>query len=211
VRLPARKSLMLLVVIGFGVVTAAAAQVRFEAGPAVGWYSPLGSFAAPAYYSSSLPLSPGDLAGPTVGAQARLWLGNRLGIQMEATAAYSQVGGGNTPAGPLPATSARVYIGTTQLLYDLMGSNRRSRLWLSGGVGVVNHGGEAYLTYQRRTHLAGALGLGASVPIGPKFRFALGLTTLAYGMDVRDALGNQVEHGTQFDAQLQTGLSWGWR
>ncbi len=206
-----RWSTVLLAAAGLGSAGAASAQVRFEAGPVVGVYAPLGSFRPPPFFSTGLPGSPSDLAGPTVGAAARLWAGRHLGVQLEVAAAYSHVGGGATPAGVLPGTSARVCIGTAQLLVNLLGSTGPRRVWLSGGSGLVNHGGEAYGPYQGRTHLAGVLGVGASLPIGAKLSFSAGLTTLLYSMAIRDAMGNKVESGTQFDGQLATGLSWNWR
>ena len=191
--------------------SATAAQTRVEVGPILGLYAPLGSFGPAVYYSTALPNDPADLSGVAVGGQARWWVTPRVGLQADATVAFSRVGGGPTPIGVLPATAARVFTGSAQVLYSVLVGGDRRRIWVSAGAGVVRHGGAAYRPYGSPIQLAGAFGIGSTFPLGRKLSVLAGATALLYQLNVRDSVGTSLEHGTQFDARLQTGISWTWR
>jgi hypothetical protein len=134
----------------------AAAQSRWELGPLVAAYIPTGSFQPAPYYSTALPSDPGDMAGVAWGARGKLWFTPRLGLQIQAAVSSTNVGGGPSPAGLLRPTPVRVLALTAQGLYDLHLSPS-SRVWISAGGGLIQHGGAAYEPYGSPTNAAGVL------------------------------------------------------
>ena len=202
-------------VLGALVITAVqpapvAAQSRFELGPLVAFYRPAGTFRSAPYYDVVLPNSPRDLAGFAWGAQGRLWLSSRTGVQLQVAQACSNVGGGNTPAGPYPPRQARVLTLSVQGLYNVLPTplGEGSRLWLSAGFGLVRHGGSAYARYGSPAQLASVVGLGYAKPIARRLTATLGLSTSLYYIDVSDNNGTSIEHGFQADGLLHAGLIW---
>ena len=189
------------------------AQTAIEAGPVFGYYRPTGTFKPAPVYSIALPRSPQDLSGVAWGGQARIWLGPRIGAEIQVTTAASTKGVVNTPAGPMGPISARVTTGTAQLLYDFLPTSAGSRAWLSAGPGVVRHGGEAYAGVGSQTDLAGAAGLGGSISISRAVRAAAGVTALFYSYDVAmpadlRAAGESLQKGFQSDVLVSVGVTW---
>jgi hypothetical protein len=191
-------------------VPATAAQTRFEVEPLVALYAPLGGFKLAPYYTTSLPNSPGDLTGLAWGGQGRLWFTPQVGVQLEVASSASRVGGGNTPGGPVASSAARVLTASVQVLYNPALAAHRPRVWLSGGVGIVRHGGAVYAPYGAPVQFATALGFGSAIPLRPGLQANLGVTTLLYSIDVSDSAGTSLEHGFQVDPLIHAGLSWGW-
>jgi hypothetical protein len=190
---------------------AASAQARVELGPFLAFYTPLSSFELAPYYTTRLPHSPGDLSGAAWGGEARLWLTQRAGLQLQIAAASSTVGGGNTPGGPASSTPARVLTASAQALYTVPPCAHTARIWIGGGLGVVRHGGAAYAPYRAPTQLATVLGLGSAIPIGRHLNATVGVTTFLYSIDVSDSAGTALEHGAQVDPLVHAGLAWSWR
>ena len=188
----------------------AAAQTRLEVGALLGLYAPASSFQPASYYSTALPNSPSDLAGLAWGGQGRLWLSLRFGMQLQVASASSNVGGGNTPGGPAPATPARVLTTSAQLAYKLLAPANGAQVWCSAGPGLVRHGGPAYSRYGSPTQFATAFGLGSAVPISSRLSADFGLTTFLYNLDVSDSTGASLEHGFQVDPLLHAGITLHW-
>jgi hypothetical protein len=203
--------LLLLVAAGAVVPRSAPGQARFELGPLLTAYTPLGSFEPAPYYSTALPNTPGDLGGIGWGGEGRVWLSHRAGIQLQFARTSSSVGGGNTPAGPAASTPASVLTISAQALYDLSpGTPGRVRLWLGAGAGVVRHGGTAYARYGNPAQVATALSFGSAFPLHGRLSAHLGVTTLFYYIDVSDSMGTSLEHGFQLDPLFHAGFDWGW-
>jgi hypothetical protein len=147
------------------------------------------------------------MTGLAWGAQGRLWVTRRVGLQLQIASASSSVGGGTTPVGVLTPTPVRVMTGTAQVLFDLHPAGA-TRLWVSSGVGLVRHGGLAYARYGSPTQATGVLGLGSSIPLHRHLKVSLGLTTLLYSFTLRDSAATAVERGFQVDALAHLGLVW---
>lgn len=188
----------------------APAQIRVDVGPLLALYAPIGEFQPAPYYTTSLPNSPGDLTGVAWGGQVRAWFTEKFGIQLQVASASSAVGGGNTPAGPVPSTPARVLTASAQGLYVVSAPSRRARLWVSAGAGLLRHGGAAYARYGAPVQAATALGLGSAIPMSRHLRANIGVTTFFYYIDVSDSAGTSLEHGFQVDPLIHAGLSWAW-
>jgi hypothetical protein len=178
----------------------------------VGLFAPLGSFRAQSFYSSGLPHTPQDLTGPDFGVQARLWPLSHFGFQLDGRIAFSHVGGGGTPIGVLPTTSARIFSGSGQLLYRVTSGEAPVRLWFSGGAGVVQFGGRAYSTFTGRTRPAGVFGVASAIPLHAGLDLNVGLSGFVYGLDLQDTSVQGLQQGgSELDLRLQTGISWTWR
>jgi hypothetical protein len=191
----------------------ASGQVRFEVGPVLGFYAPVGSFATPDFYSTALPIKPSDLSGLAYGGEGRLWLTPRFGFQVQGAVASSRFGGGMAvPSGYVTSpVDAQVVTVTAQVLYRP--APWRSSLSLSAGYGVVHYGGDAYAGMQGLTSLAAVLGLGIDVPLGRRLTATLGVTSLLYSLNVRDpgagVVGSTVQRGFRIDVLPHVTLAWG--
>jgi hypothetical protein len=203
-----RRQLLLLGLVS-GLLVAPRLQAQgIELGPGAGVYLPMGSFQDPAYFTTSLPEDPSDLAALALGVHARVRIATRLGVQLEATSALSHVGGGPTPSGQLPAKSARVVLATLQATYHLTLPARRTQVWIAAGPGLVHYSGSAYSPLGSPTLLAGVAGVGASVPALRPIRAELTAGLAVYRLNLRDRVGATLERGMQFDARVTAGLSW---
>jgi hypothetical protein len=200
-RMHTRSCVMFIVGVAIAAPTPAAAQVRFELGPFVAAYAPLGSFRAGDYVSTALPIKPSDLSGLAWGGQGRLWVTPRVGIQVQAAVANSRFGGGvPTPGGFITTPKdATVVTLTAQVAYRPLRSS--PAVVLSAGVGMVRHGGEAYdwPAFQGLNPLAVAVGLASDFHITHWLTATLGVTTLLYDLDVHDSFNQHFERGLQAD------------
>ena len=150
------------------------------------------------------------MGGVAWGAEGRVWLSPRLGIQLEGTVAASRFGGGAFTPGGFVTTpkDAQVVTVTGQVVYRPVRAGYP--LWLSAGVGVVRYGGEAYAVtgVGTPTTPAAALGLGSDVHIGRRLTATVGVVTLLYSLHVTDDLGQSYQQGFQTDILAHVGLAW---
>jgi hypothetical protein len=199
-------------VVGFS--TPVCAQTTIDVGPLLGYYRPLGDFAASSVYSTSLPSVPSDLRAVTRGGAVHISFGRRLAVEGQLSVANSTVPGGNTPAGPSGPTEAQELVATLQGQYDVSPAPERLHLWLGVGPGLIRHGGDAYAKYGSPVSMGGALGVGIAVPIRFHLQLAAGATMLRYPFDVKmppELQGNpgSLQHGVQTDALIHLGVRWG--
>jgi hypothetical protein len=179
-----------------------------EVGPAVGGLLPLGSaYENPAYFRTDLPTNPGDLSGFLVGAHLRLRFGWG-GLQVEASQAYSSVGGGATPIGLLSPARVKVQLASVQALHYWTPRTHRTQGWLGLGPGLVRYTGGAYSHLDAPTQVAGVVGSGLSVPLVGSLRAEVTGSLTVYHLRVRDSQGASLESGIQFDSRLGLGLGW---
>jgi hypothetical protein len=194
------------------------AQSSIELAPFFGYYRPMGSFAPASVYSTSLPNKPSDLSGVAWGVEARSWISERLGVQLQAAVANSTMPEVTTPGGAMGPYSAQVLIVTAQAQYDLSPSPERYRIWVSAGPGLIRHGGDAYAIAGVGSPITvgAALGMGLNIPIASRLSATVGAETLLYHLDIKfppELRGNpgSLESGFQSDLLLHVGLAWRWR
>ncbi|MEP6729889.1 MAG: hypothetical protein ABJE10_04580 [bacterium] len=219
-----RRSLGLVTLASIAVGAPLHAQASFDVGPLVGYYSPIGHFDPASVYSTALPQTPSDLRGLALGGDAQMWFTRRLGLDVQAAVSNSTIDGGATPcaycslAGPSSAqrvpTAAQVVIVTAQARYDISYRPETYRFFVSGGAGVVRHGGDAYARYGSPTSPAGAFGMGFSIPVVSGFNFSAGASAMLYPFDLpmpMELRGNpgSLQHGFQTDVLFHVGLHWG--
>lgn len=206
-----------------GVTRDAAAQMKIEVSATLGYYSPMGSFKPAEQSPTFLPSDPGALSGAAFGGELRVWMTSRIGAQVEATTtstSFRYAGpmlDGAPVGGTLPIdesvgpSQVRISSATAQLLYQVIGNPASARFWLSAGGAAVRHGGSAYARFGNPVNYGGALGLGSTFHIKGPLSAELGLTTLIYRMNVTDPNEPGLsERGTQVDALIHTGVSYGW-
>lgn len=191
----------------------AAAQATVEVGPLLGHFRPLGSFESATVYSTALPVAPRDLSGLAVGGEARIWFGARVGGELRASVARSTVPSVSTPGGPSPSTPARVTTLSAQALFTIAGTPGRNQVWLSGGLGVVRHGGKAYEPYTSLTDPGPIAGAGVRLGVTHRLQITGGISAVTYMFDMPmpPALRlnpGSLERGRQLDLLFHLGMSW---
>lgn len=208
-----RCSALAVAISSVALANAAVAQVKVELGATIGRYSPMASFQPAAVYSTGLPNNPGELGGLTLGGQLRLWVAPRIGFQLAGTTTSSTVGGGNTPEGEAPTTSARVSTGSVELLFRLTSDGSRARAWFGAGGGAIQHGGSTYAQFGNPVNYGGVLGVGSAIRIVGGLSADAGVSWMIYNLNIRGSELNNpglMERGTQADMLLRTGLSYSW-
>ena len=198
----------------FHVVLAAslAAQTSLSVGPYLGYYRPFGQFEPASVSSTSLPREPQDLAGVALGGEAEAWFGRHFGASVDAAVTRSSVGMTITPAGPRGPTSAHVETVVAQALVGLprlLGPHS----WISGGVGMVRHTGDAYATLSSLSQGAGVIGGGTRVDLNHRVSLTAGVTTLWYMLNIPmppelRANPGSLERGRQLDVTFRLAASW---
>ena len=146
---------------------AVAAQVRYEVAPYIGLYLPLGSML------QAIPPSPGFAgSGSTVtqrtslawGGHVTAWLSHRVGL--EGTLSYAPSGVNMTCGDPNGcARDGRVLVGSVKVVMPLAFATILRAVHVSGGIGVVDHGGPAYKSVARTTSAAPTVGAGVALRV----------------------------------------------
>lgn len=206
------RRLFLLIVTCCGLpFSQASAQVNVEVGPLVAYYRPIGEFGENSLHSTRLPKAPSDLSGLAYGAEARIWSGHRFGVQVQASVASSTVGAVATPGGLKPPATARVLVVSAQGLYAISPVESPVSIWVSGGPGLVHHGGEVYDGLSSTTDLAGVLGVGGRASLPGGLSASAGLAGLFYSFDIpwdQTVEAGPLQHGFRKDLLLHLGISW---
>jgi hypothetical protein len=201
-----------LVVAHMLIGTSLAAQTSVSVGPYVGYYRPFGHFDPASVYITGMPTTPQDLSGAAFGGEADAWFGRRLGASIEAGVSQSTVPAEHTPEGVRGPTSAHVETVVAQALVALPRSVG-THSWISAGLGMVRHAGNAYASVGPASAVAGVLGAGSSFDMNDHIAITAGITTLWYVLDIpmpaplRQNPGS-LERGLQIDATFRVGARW---
>jgi hypothetical protein len=191
----------------------ASAQTRVEIGPLLGYFRPFGNFEPSSVYSTTLPRDPKDLKGRSLGGESRVWFGDRVGAELRGSVARSTIPSVSTPVGPSRPTSADVTTLTTQALLTVLGRPARYQVWISGGVGLVHHGGEAYEQHTSLTDVGPVVGAGARIRLNRNLHATGGFSAVTYMFDMPMPSDLQLnpgslERGRQLDVLVHIGVSW---
>lgn len=200
---------LLAIASAMAIPSAVIGQMIVEVGPLVALYTPVGTLNQNAVLYA-LPSKASDLRGVAWGAQGRVWLTPKLGVQVQGAAASSRFGGGvviNTPGGQYVTRPIRAQVLTVsaEALYRPVPTI--VPLWVGAGAGVVRHGGDAYALFGRPSSLAGVLGLGFDTHMGRHVTAAFGITTLFYSLNFK-GMGNTFDLGFRTDLLAHVALAW---
>jgi hypothetical protein len=140
--------------------------VSYEVAPYVGLYLPLGAVLQP------LPPSPGfSGSGQTVtqrtslalGGRVTAWLSHRVGL--EGTLSYAPSGVNMTCYGNGCARDGQVLVGSVKVVMPLTFVGILRAVHVGAGVGVVDHGGPAYVHVVGTTIAAPTVGAGVALTV----------------------------------------------
>jgi hypothetical protein len=190
-------------------VGAAVAQHRFEFGPIVGYYRPMGSFEPTTVTRVPFPAVPADKSGLALGVRWRAWHDAGHGVEVELLEARSVTDSAFTPIGWLGPHSIRVQTVAARAVFAVA-SAEPWRLWLSGGGGMVRHAGRAYSGLKGTIDLAATAGFGTRLRLYGGFYPSAALSLFLYQLDVRGSTRTSVQRGVQVDPVLELGVMWGW-
>ncbi len=138
----------------------------------------------------------------SLGGRIGVWFGSRLGV--EATAQYApsllkfSTGGLNDEA------SANILMGSGRLSYFIVPERQPLAILVSGGVGVINRGGDAYADVQNKTDITGTIGASARFRVGSLIQLQVNVEDYIYSPGFAGAAG--AEDKIQNDIQLSFGV-----
>ncbi len=182
------------------IASPAAAQV-LSVGPSVGYYRPFGRFDPAPIVSTDLPREPRSLAGRTWGAEARLTLRGRLGIEGSFSTVASTVPGCTCPNGYLNPTNERVNMFIITGQYSVTPPHGPIGLVVSAGPAAIQHGGTGYGRYGSPRSWGGAGGVEATGRLSSHLEAVARVTAVAYSFH----LGFPPQSGNQVDGLLTLG------
>ena len=184
------------------------AQRALELGALIGYYRPVGAFDPSNVVATGLAVRPQDLSGAAWGAEARLWLQPRWGVQLQGFTAGSRTPDVFTPGGCCSGARARVTTITAQGIHAFLGRGSTARVWLGVGPAVIRHGGDAYSRWGSPTSPGASTSGGASAPLGNHLRVEVGAGATIYDFHVNSPQGGSLQSGVRKDLLLHVGLSW---
>lgn len=139
--------------------------------------------------------------GWTAGGRGTLWVGPRLAVEAEGSYASSNMDVLDRQGGIVIADttlSANVFYASVNLQYLIIDPPLTPlSVHVSGGVGVVGRGGDAFDFFDSATDIAGAVGLGLRYGVAPNATIRL---------DLRDYISSFSDEAVESTSKLQNDL-----
>ena len=185
---------------GLGLLFAAAHPARAQqlsVAPTVGLYIPTSELikaASGEQFKQQVSFS--------VGGRIGVWFGSRLGV--EATAQYAPSLLKFSTAGQNDEASANILIGSGRLSYFILPERQSLAILVSGGIGVINRGGDAYADEQNKTDITGTMGASVRFRVGRLIQLQVNVEDYIYRPGFAGAAG--AEDKIQNDIQLSFGV-----
>ena len=140
----------------------------------------------------------------SLGGRIGVWFGSRLGVEATAQYAPSQLkfstGGLNDEA------SANILMGSGRLSYFILPERQSLAILVSGGVGVINRGGDAYANVQNKTDITGTMGASARFRVGRLIQLQVNVEDYIYSPSPGFAGAAGAQNKIQNDIQLSFGV-----
>lgn len=184
----------------------ATAQTRVDLTPFIGAYFPL---------SSAVNESNGSLTqafSAALGVRLAIW-GSKLGVELGGAYAKSSVSNDfNTFNTSVPG---RVTVGSLRLLYSLTQGTARClstvngcqpAIYVSGGLGFITRGGQAWQGISGTTNLTGSAGAGLRIPVSRKVTARVDVEFLLYPASFSSSTSGPTSSQFQEDVVLSAGL-----
>jgi hypothetical protein len=183
------------------------AQVRFEFTPFVGLYLPTSNVIDQFSTACSCQLSVKQKTNFAVGGRVAAWVSDRLAV--EGSFGYSGSGVTAKAAGFGSAdTSANIVTGSARLLVGLGPPALNTSFYLSGGLGLVAHGGDAYTGTSGTTRVGAVAGVGARFKVAPSLAVRAELEDYLFSAQFSATSGGgQTNSKFQNDLVLSLGLA----
>jgi hypothetical protein len=156
--------------------------------------------------------------GWTAGARVGVWPSSRIGIEAEAAYVSSDLEGDFIiSAGgrlvPFSGTeSGSIFLGSLNFVYALIRPPLEPlAITVSGGVGIVSRGGEAWKNLEDTSDIAGVLGLGLKYGIGRALWLRFDLRDYISSFEEKNLSAVSIQGGEsklQNDLLIVVGLEW---
>ena len=156
-----------------------AAQRQIEVVPFVGLYIPTADVINQFDTACACQISAKQHTTIAVGGRVVLWARDHLGL--EGALGYSPSGATATAPGYATLDRSGTVITTSARLLAVLGSRTGSRyVYLSGGIGLVVRGGDAWTDTNGRTRFGGTIGAGLRVEVAPPLALRAELDDFLY-------------------------------
>jgi hypothetical protein len=189
-----------------GFPSVGAAQRKIEVVPFVGLYIPTANVVDQFDSACSCQVSTKQRTALDVGARVVVWATDRLAL--EGAFGYSPSGATTTAPGYATIDRSGTVITTTARVLAALGSRTRNRyVYLSGGIGLVVRGGDAWNGTMGRTRLAGVVGAGVRFAVAPPLALRAELDDLLYSAQFSTAQTRPTQSQFQHDLALSLGLA----
>ena len=197
-----------VVALALAAAAPARAQLGIELGLITGPYSPLGYYREP-FFGVGTPETPSQNGGFAVGAAGRVWLTDRLGLQLQASTSSASLAVGATPAGGAAQSPLSIHVTsvTAEAVLDLAPEAWHVPLRLGLGGGVIHHAGIPWDRFGAPTNAVAAVSLGSSIQIDRRLAVDVGVSSLWYGFHVNADFDHRFYvRGFQADVTPHVGL-----
>ena len=185
------------------------AQVRVEFAPQLGVFTATTDLPSDldVVCGCSATLKQGTSFG--LGGRLNLWLTSRLGI--EGSVGYSGSRLIVRPKSvPIASDDAHVLTGSARLLLSLQPGSLPLSFHLSGGAGVVSHGGEAYDGVRGTNDFAVTAGAGFRYPVSETISLRVDVDGYHYTAQFYDNIGHTTPSRSQTDLWILVGFTGRW-
>lgn len=189
-----------------GFPSVGAAQRQIEVVPFVGLYIPTANVIDQFDSACSCQVAAKQHTAIDVGGRVVAWVTDRLGL--EGAFGFSPSGATATAPGYAPIDRSGRVITTSARLLAALGPRTRNRyFYVSGGIGLVVRGGDAWAGTSGRTRLAGAIGAGVRVELAPPLALRAELADVFYSTQFSTASTPPTQSQFQHDLVLSLGLA----
>ncbi|HEX4628470.1 MAG TPA: outer membrane beta-barrel protein [Gemmatimonadales bacterium] len=189
-----------------GLPSVGGAQSKFEVVPFLGLYIPTANVVEQVNASCACQVSTRQKTNIDVGARLAMWISDRLSL--EGSIGYSPSGVTTTAALYGRAdTSARVTTASARVLAALGPRTLNRYVFVSGGIGLVVRGGDAWTGASGRTRFGGTLGVGMRFEVAPPLAVRAELDDWLYSAQFSSASTPQTQSKFQSDLVLSLGLA----
>jgi hypothetical protein len=199
-----RSTLLFILIATCAAASARAQRARIVLTPFIGGYVPttdLGSIRVPFSAGAVGVFGARMNAAPMFGARLGYWATERFGVEVSYFLVTSKV---RVTTGILSANfDAEVQGASFKALYQLSNSTSGSDFFVSGGLGGVRHGGQAFNLVGSSTDLAGIIGPGVFITLSPQVRLRIDGDLMVYPWSAAAEFPSK----TQVDLVVSAGMA----
>jgi hypothetical protein len=190
-----------------------AAQVSVDFTPRLGVYIPLKDLTVGTDATTGLALTRRAETKFTIGGRLGVWVAPAFGF--EGVVDYNRSGVASTLGGlPNPPTLTSHFFATSGRAMIRLGAGSNVAMILSGGVGLVDRGGDfingsnpPLTTYTGRTDIAPAAGVGFLVRLGSTWAARIDIDGISYAAEYSNPISGSTGTKRQYDLLITFGFT----
>lgn len=145
-------------------------------------------------------------SGGRYGAEGHLWPTEHVGLAVQLGFSSSDVR--QEQISGVTSLPASVWWLGGSAAFKLTPADLANDVRLRVGAGYVQHNGLAFRPYSSPSSVTALAGIGATWPLGPSFRVAVGLDSYFYSLQLTDTLGTRYRSRFQSDMVARIGVLW---